>query len=260
MRKLIVACVLLVGLGGLTAAAAPAPQKWKDWLEKARQQVGGQSAVDTAALSQSDMVAGLREALATGTTRAIKQLGRPDGFWGNQLVRIPLPGPLQRAGDLARRLGQGKKVDAFQLSLNRAAEKAVPQVADIFGDAIRRMSLDDARKILGGGDTAATDYFRRVAGQALAQRIHPIVAQATDSVGVTERYKAFMGGSRGQALGSALSLLGENKGETSTDLDQYVTDKTLDGLFATIGREEKAIRHDPAARTTALLKKVFGGR
>ena len=112
-------------------------------------------------------------------------------------MRIPLPGKLDQAGKLARQLGQGAKVDAFELSMNRAAEKAVPQVAQIFGDAIRKMSLSDARAILTGGNHAATDYFRRVAGDALTARIHPIVAKATDSVGVTQKYKSFTAGSGG---------------------------------------------------------------
>jgi len=176
-------------------------------------------------------------------------------------VRIPLPGKLEQAGKLARQLGQGAKVDAFELSMNRAAEKAVPQVAEIFGDAIRKMTLDDARGILTGGDHAATDYFRRVAGEALTARIHPIVAKATDSVGVTQKYKAFMSGSSSGALGGLLGALDHDKsthGGTALDLDDYVTAKTLDGLFTEIGAQEQSIRTNPGARTTDLLKKVFG--
>lgn len=260
MRVRITLLGLLLGIMCFGASASSGPQ-WKDWLKKLSKP-SSEKALTTEALSQSDVVSGLKEALATGTTRAIKQLGRHDGFWGNADVRIPLPGTLEKAGRLARSLGQGRKVDAFELSLNRAAEKAVPQVADIFGDAIRKMTLKDARGILNGGDTAATDYFRRVAGQALAARIHPIVAKATDSVGVTRKYKAFVAGSEGGALGQALSLFGgdKKKEESSLDLDTYVTDKALDGLFTTIASEEKSIRRDPAARTTDLLKKVFGSR
>lgn len=201
-------------------------------------------------LPTSDVAAGLKEALAQGTTHAIKTLGRADGFWGNPAVRIPLPDPLQKTESLLRSLGQGKKVDAFQLSLNRAAERAVPEVADIFGDAIRTMTLDDARAILAGPPDAATQYFRRVAGERLAQRIRPIVADATGRVGVTRKYKALAGGPLG-ALGGMGGAL---------DLDGYVTDKTLDGLFATIAEQEKEIRRNPAARTSELLRRVFGGR
>jgi hypothetical protein len=136
-------------------------------------------------------------------------------------------------------------------------------VADIFGDAIRKMTLQDARGILSGGDHAATDFFRRVAGDQLVARIHPIVAKATDSVGVTQKYKAFTSGSGGGTLGGVLGALGGHgkKGGSSSplDLDDYVTDKTMDGLFTVIGEQEQQIRHDPAARTTDLLRKVFGG-
>lgn len=201
-------------------------------------------------LPTSDIAAGLKEALARGTTHAIETLGRADGFWGNPAVRIPLPEPLQKTETLLRSLGQGKKVDAFQLSLNRAAERAVPEVADIFGDAIRAMTLDDARAILAGPPDAATQYFRRVAGERLAQRIRPIVADATGRVGVTRKYKALAGGPFG-ALGGTGGAL---------DLDGYVTGKTLDGLFATIAEQEKEIRQNPAARTSELLKRVFGRR
>jgi hypothetical protein len=168
-------------------------------------------------------------------------------------------------GDLARQLGQGDKVDAFELSMNRAAEKAVPQVADIFGDAIRKMTLQDARGILTGGDHAATDFFRRVAGDALAARIRPIVAEATDRVGVTQKYKALTatgGGAFGGVLDSLGGLGGDKAGGKGSplDLDDYVTARTLDGLFTVIGEQEQSIRRNPAARTSELLRKVFGNR
>ena len=263
-----VACALVLGTLVLPStaaatAAAAAPQ-FKDLLDKARQ--AAQHAPAGSTLPASDVAAGLKEAVARGTTQAITQLGRDGGFWNNPAVRIPLPGALEQAGKLARQLGQGERVDAFEHSLKRAAEQAVPEVADIFGDAIRRMTLDDARGILAGGDHAATDFFRRTAGQALAARIRPIVAHATDSVGVTQKYKALMAGQGGGALGGALGSLGalsgghgKSQGGGAMDLDQYVTDQALDGLFATIADQEQRIRRDPAARTTDLLKKVFGG-
>jgi hypothetical protein len=254
-----------MGLGGLVFAlvVASAQAGQIDKLLKGLDTHGGKSQHSGAAASLpgGEIASGLKEALATGTTHAIKSLGRSDGFWKNAAVRIPLPKQLKEAGKLARKLGQGKKVDAFELSLNRAAEKAVPEVADIFGDAIRKMSLSDARGILTGGDHAATDYFRRVAGDALTSRIRPIVAKATDSVGVTQKYKAFTAGEHGGSLGSAMAMLGGGKDKGGKlDLDDYVTGKTLDGLFSAIGDEEKSIRTNPAARTTDLLKKVFGGK
>ncbi len=257
------ACILAPGL-----VAAAGHNQFKDLLDKAKQaakaQVKGNAQGSN--LPGSDIAAGLKEALAKGTTKAINSLGREGGFSNNAKVRIPLPGKLEQAGKLARELGQGAKVDAFELSLNRAAEKAVPQVADIFGNAIRKMTLQDARGILSGGDHAATDFFRRVAGDDLAARIRPIVAEATDKVGVTRKYKAFMSGSSGGALGNALGSLGAlgggssgSKEGSSLDLDDYVTRKTMDGLFTEIGNEEQSIRQNPAARTTDLLRKVFGG-
>ncbi|TAL85084.1 MAG: DUF4197 domain-containing protein [Rhodanobacter sp.] len=260
-----VALGLAIAVMALPAGAVGSGQ-FKDLLNKVRQSAQSPGASTLGAnLPNSDIVAGLKEALAKGTTNAINSLGRNGGFWNNSQVRIPLPGRLAQAGKLARELGQGAKVDAFELSMNRAAEKAVPQVASIFGDAIRRMSVADARGILTGGNHAATDYFRRVAGNALTARIEPIVAKTTDSVGVTRKYKAFTSGSRGGALGSALGSLGAlrgnpDKGANQLNLDNYVTAKTLDGLFTVIGEQEQSIRQNPAARGSALLKKVFGGQ
>ncbi len=255
MRVRLFSALLVVILGCGLAPAVIASQ-WSDILKSVEHPTSRQSA---AKLPQGDVIAGLKEALATGTTDAIKTLGHRNGFWNNPAVRIPLPGPLEQAGEIARKLGMGAKVDAFQLSLNRAAEKAVPQVADIFGAAIRKMTLSDAEGILTGGDHAATNYFRRVAGPALASRIKPIVSRATGSVGVTEKYKQLMAGTEGDELGGALSLLGGGSKNSPLDLDQYVTRETLNGLFYEIGREEKAIRDNPAARTTDLLKEVFAG-
>ncbi|KZC37306.1 hypothetical protein RHOFW510R12_26495 [Rhodanobacter sp. FW510-R12] len=260
VRYGLLSLVLAVAALPLTATGSG---QFKSLLNKVKQSTQPSSSSQLGNnLPTSDIAAGLKQALAKGTTNAINSLGRDGGFWNNSKVRIPLPGKLERAGELARQLGQGAKVDAFELSMNRAAEKAVPQVAEIFGDAIRRMTLDDARGILAGGDHAATDFFRRTAGDALTARIHPIVAKATDSVGVTQKYKSFTAGSMGGELGGVLGALGgdnSNKGGSPLDLDDYVTAKTLDGLFTTIGEQEQSIRHNPAARTTDLLKKVFGG-
>jgi len=263
------------GLLGLALAVAALPViaagtgQFKDLLNKVKSSTHVSNSSLGSNLPDSDIASGLKEALAKGTTNAINSLGRDGGFWNNSKVRIPLPGKLEQAGKLAKQLGQGDKVDAFELSMNRAAEKAVPQVAQIFGDAIRKMTLSDARGILTGGDHAATDFFRRVAGDALTARIHPIVANATNSVGVTQKYKAFTSGSGGGALGGALGSLGSlgslggghkaGNGNSPLDLDDYVTSKTLDGLFTEIGDQEQSIRHNPGARTTDLLKKVFGG-
>lgn len=261
-------CVFAISLGSaaLASSAAGAGQ-FDSLITKAKQAMHGPSSSVDSSLPTSDIASGIKEALAKGTTNAINSLGRDGGFSNNPLVRIALPGKLDEAGKLARKLGQGAQVDAFELSLNRAAEKAVPQVADIFGDAIRKMTVEDARGILTGGDHAATDFFRRVAGAALTARIHPIVATATDSVGVTQKYKAFVSTSGNNSalggLGGVLSKFGGGKsasGGSPMDLDNYVTQKTLDGLFDVVAQQEQSIRQNPAARTTALLKQVFGGK
>ncbi len=258
-----VAFGLAVAITTLPVTAAGTGQ-FKDLLNKVKQSTQqADSSKLGSNLPTSDIAAGLKEALANGTTNAINSLGRNGGFWNNPNVRIPLPGKLDQAGKLARQLGQGAKVDAFELSMNRAAEKAVPQVAQIFGDAIRKMTLSDARGILTGGDRAATDYFRRVAGDALTTRIRPIVAKATSSVGVTQKYKSFTSGSSAGALGDMLGKFGgsdSNNAGSSLDLDDYVTKQTINGLFTEIGAQEQSIRSNPGARTTDLLKKVFGGK
>ncbi|MEO8779731.1 MAG: DUF4197 domain-containing protein [Rhodanobacter sp.] len=263
IRTRCIALVLASATLALPAAAIGSGQ-FKDLLNKVKQSTQHAGFAQLGAnLPTSEIAAGLKEALAKGTTDAINSLGRDGGFWNNPQVRIPLPGKLEQAGKLAHQLGQGAKVDAFELSMNRAAEKAVPQVAQIFGDAIRKMTLSDARGILSGGDHAATNYFRRVAGDALTARIRPIVARTTDSVGVTQKYKSFTSGSSGGALGGVLGKFGAGKSAKAgrpLDLDDYVTKETINGLFTEIGAQEQSIRSNPGARTTDLLKKVFGGK
>lgn len=215
-------------------------------LQQVAQQPGG-----TAVLDNSQIVAGLREALAQGTIRAVNQLGRTDGFWRDAGVRIPLPAPIAGIEKTLRQFGQGAKVDQFHLTLNRAAERAVPQVADIFGDAVRRMSVADARAILEGQPDAATRYFQRVSSDSLRQKILPLVTDAMAQVGLTQEYKSLM-----TRAGPLLQIAGKSV----PDLDRYVTDRALDGLFTTIAAEELRIRTQPAARTTELLRRVFGGR
>ena len=263
MRMGCLAFGVVIVIAALPVTATGSGQ-FKELLNKVKQSTQHSDASQPGSnLPTSDIAAGLKEALANGTTNAINNLGRNGGFWNNPKVRIPLPDKLEQVGKLARQLGQGAKVDAFELSMNRAAEKAVPQVAQIFGDAIRKMTLSDARGILTGGDHAATDYFRRVAGDALTARIHPIVARATDGTGVTRKYKSFASGSGGGALGGLLGSLGDGKsdhGGSPLDLDDYVTKQTINGLFTEIGAQEQSIRTNPGARTTNLLKKVFGGK
>lgn len=212
------------------------------------------TSASTGSLSRTDAAGGIREALAKGVERAINQLGKPDGFFQDQAVKILVPKKARKIADLARQLGAGQRVDDFELSMNRAAEKAVPAAATLLGDAVRDMSVEDALGLVRGGDTAATDYFRRTSEEKLYNAFLPIVSKQTAATGVTRKYKSLTGSISDNPLGA--TLLG--KATRSGDLDAYVTDKAIDGLFTVIAAQEQDIRNDPAARTTGLLKKVFG--
>lgn len=192
--------------------------------------------------------AGIKEALAVGTERAVKSLSQVNGYFGNAAVKILMPPSIQKVADVARMAGYQKEVDEFILSMNRAAEAAAPQAARYFGDAIREMTLEDVRGILTGGDTAATEFFRRKTHDKLYAAFKPVVSKKVNEVGTTRAYKDMMG------RYTSVPMMGKQ----SLDLDDYVTNKSLDGLFYMLGEEEKKIRTNPAARTTDLLKSVFG--
>lgn len=248
--KLLLPLVLLLALCRVSCAGeAPSfeelMQRAKDALEKS---TAGKK-LKEAALTNEDIRAGLKEALSKGITSAIKSLGREDGFLKNLDVKIPLPPELGKAEETLRLLGQGKRVDEFVTSMNRAGEKAVPHVADIFADSISKMTIDDARAILNGPPDAATQYFRKTSATSIADKFLPLVKEATDDVGVTKSYKKMT-----SKAGPVLQML--NKDEM--DLDKYVTTKATDGLFFVLAQEEKKIRENPAERTTDLLRRVFG--
>jgi len=199
-------------------------------------------------LTQRDALAGVRAALERGSNAAVATLGRTDGFLGNPQVKIPLPESLERGERLARRMGYSKEVDELVVAMNRAAEAAVPEARRLLVDAVKKMSVKDAKAVLTGGDTAATEYFRRTSNQALHDRFLPIVKTATDRVGVAQRYREFA------RPAAALGLI---KTEHA-DLDEYVTLKALDGLYFMLAEEEKKIRTDPVGTGSAILRKVFG--
>lgn len=224
------------------------------WTDMFKEFLGDEQsqAVVQSALSNSEIVSGLKEALAKGVETSIKTLGQTDGFLADELVRIAMPDSLKTMESLARKAGQGQYADEFITTLNRAAEKAVPEAAGILGDAIRDMTVEDATTILNGPADSATQYFRRVSEENLAKKFLPDVKQATDQVGVTSAYKSLMN----QAGGMLSGFLGTDSMD-SMDVDKYVTNKAMDGLFTYIALEEKQIRENPAARTTDLLKKVF---
>jgi len=229
----------------LCIAAASRADQFSDLAKSMMQQPAAQSA-----LSDSDIGAGLKEALAKGTRTAINQLGHTDGFWSNPRFRIPLPGPVEKLEGMLQGAGMGSQLDALHLSFNRAAEQAVPVAADVFSEAVQKLTLDDVRGILNGPDDAATQYFKRTTSDTLTTRFKPIVATVTAKVGLAQQYNSVM-----SAAGPMASMMGDK-----ADLNTYVTQKALEGLYLRVGDEEKAIRTDPAARTTDLMKKVFGSK
>ena len=196
------------------------------------------------------IIAGLKEALSIGTGDAVAATSKINGYYGNQAIKILMPEKIRKVADVLGKVGYQKEVDDFVLSMNRAAEKAAPQAKAIFIDAIRQMTVEDARKILDGGDTAATEYFKAKTSGKLYEAFQPIVSSSMNDVGTTRSYKEMMGKYTALPFASAESL----------DLDRYVTNKALDGLFYLVGQEEIKIRKDPAARVTDLLKTVFGGK
>jgi hypothetical protein len=196
------------------------------------------------------LVSGLKEALSVGTANTVAATSKVDGYFANQAIRILMPEKVRKVADVLGKVGYQKEVDDFVLSMNRAAEKAAPRAKAHFVEAIRAMTFEDARKILGGGETAATDYFRGKTQKKLYDEFRPAVSASMDEVGVTRSYKQMVG------KYAALPLVGGQP--ESVDLDHHVTTKALDGLFLVLGQEEKKIRTDPAARVTDLLKDVFG--
>jgi uncharacterized protein DUF4197 len=238
--KPLLALPLLVGL------SLPCHSAWNDFVEFFKEQTP--AALGKSNLSKADIVSGLKEALIKGSQSAVSTLGKEDGFFAHPKLKIPMPEKLQTVETALRKLKQDKIADEFVLSMNRAAEKAVPKAMTIFSSAIKTMSIEDAYGILQGPDNAATEYLKKTSGSQLHQQFLPIVKQATSNVGVTENYKALI-----DNLGMMSKLIDVE----SLDVDKYVTDKAVSGLFNLVANEEKLIRADPAARTTDLLKKVF---
>ncbi len=201
-------------------------------------------------LSEGQIIDGLKEALRVGTAHAANFAGQKDGFFGNPAIKIPMPEQLETVEKLFRKMGHEEMVDEFILSMNRAAEQAAPAAKKIFWDAILEMSFQDARKIFQGNDTAATEYFIMKTSDELRKAFLPAISDATNNVGVTRNYK--------DLAEKAKSIpFVKNK---AVNIDEYVANKALDGLFYLVGEEEKRIREDPLARVTDILKQVFGRR
>ena len=206
-------------------------------------------ATAAAAVVEADAAAGVRAALDRGARAAVAQLGRPDGFLGHPRVRIPLPGFLDDAAKLLKRIGQGRRVDELVTAMNRAAEAAVPEAQALFVSTIKAMSVEDALQVVRGGATSVTDFFATKTRTPLTERFLPIVTRATEKVQLAERYNA---------LAARAASLGLVKGDDS-NVQRHVTARALDGLYLMVGEEEKKIRADPLKTGSEILRRVFGG-
>ena len=217
-------------------------------LDKILKSVGGGE--KGGGLSDAKIGSGLKEALQVSTGNAVNLTGKTDGYFLNQAIKILMPEKLRTFEKGLRAVGYGPQIDEFVLSMNRSAEKSAPFAKQIFWDAIGEMTFDDVRKILSGNDTAATDYFKVKTTDKLTAVFKPIVDKSMNEVGVTHKYNELVG---------YYEKIPFVKKE-SFDIDHYVVTKALDGLFHVVGEEETKIRKNPTARTTDLLKEVFGSK
>lgn len=236
-----------------TSISMAAQADWNDLLKQlpdsAKDALSTTDVADVTGVSTEEMTAGLKEALSAGTEIAVSSLGQEGGYLDNPAVKIPMPDELSWIESGLRQVGQEAMADEFITTMNRAAEQAVPVALEQFQGAIENMTLKDAEGILQGPEDAATQYFRKHSETALREQFLPIVRETTSNAGVTSSYQAIM-----KQLGSYSSFLQPK----SLDVDEYVTDEALNGLFEMVAQEEKRIRQDPIARSSELLKKVFG--
>ncbi|MBL7003674.1 MAG: DUF4197 domain-containing protein [Gammaproteobacteria bacterium] len=228
---------------------------WFDWLTGKKDEIvdavksGDTSKIVEVALSNEQIANALKQALDKGADFAVAELGKQGGFLNNPNLKIPMPEKLSKVEQILRKVGQDKYADEFVDTMNIAAEQAVPLSLAILKQGIQNMTVDDAKNILEGQDDAATQYLKRVGSTQLRSEISPIVKQATAKTGVTKIYKTMY---------DKMGFAGKYINLDNYDIDSYVTDKTLDGLFVKIAQEEKKIRENPSERTTELLKQVFG--
>ena len=208
---------------------------------------GVSTAADLSGFTNQQSVTGLKDALTQGAANAVATLGKQDGFLGNPKVKIPLPGPLAKGEKLMRTLGMGKQADDLVTAMNHAAEEAVPEAKTLLTDAVKKMSVQDAKGILTGGEDSATQYFRSKSETALRGKFLPIVTKTTSKVGLAQQYNEFAGKAASTGL-----MKGDN-----TKVENYVTQKTLDGLFLMMAEEEKKIRQNPVQAGTDIAKKIF---
>ena len=221
---------------------------WGDFLKDIQKTLGTKST--SGGLSQDKIGNGLKEALKIGAENAVKKVSALDGYYGNPEIRIPLPDSVLKVEKVIRTFGYGSQIDAFAESMNRAAEKAAPAARDLFWETVKGMTFEDATKILKGRDNEATLYLKDKTWDKLLETFKPIVDQAMESVGVTKQYQDL------ETKVRNIPVIGQSLG---VDIDNYVSEKALKGLFLMLEKEEKKIREDPASRVTDLLKEVFGG-
>ncbi|WP_286237787.1 DUF4197 domain-containing protein [Neptuniibacter halophilus] len=255
MKKhtLSLSALLLSLLAGHTYAG------WADALKEAVQDeelqkqvidttLGSSNATSNTQLDTQTLINGLKEALEVGSQRAIEEISQPGGYLDNQQIRIPLPSGIDQVAGLLRKYGLEQQVDQFEESMNRAAEKAAPQATALIVNAIKEMSFEDAKKIYQGPDDAATQYFQEKTSSQLRELFQPSVKDSLSQVGATRYYSDLAGEAK------QIPFVGD---KVNVDLDQYVTDEALSGLFTVLAAEEKKIRENPAARSTELLKTLF---
>jgi len=231
-------------------AANPAMAQFDKMLKDLGGKLPSMGGGNNSSLSDVKIGSGLQEALKVGTENAVTQTSSVDGFLLNQAIKILMPKSLQTIEKPLRLVGYGPQIDEFVVGMNRAAEKSVPFAKSIFWDAIGAMTFDDARKILNGGDTSATEYFKSKTTKKLQAAFLPSVTEVMDQVGVNREYNNLIGKYKDVPFSKSITF----------DVNQYVTEKTTDGIFYVVGQEEKKIRTNPAARVTDLLKEVFGSR
>ncbi|MFW1678205.1 DUF4197 domain-containing protein [Pontibacter sp. JAM-7] len=249
MRKntLTICCLLSLSLSVATSHAG-----WKDLVkdikESGEQILQQPDNTTTSNLDTSTLIAGLKEALQVGSQRVVETVSQPGGYLDNPKIRIPLPPSIDKVAGILKKYGLESQVTEFEHSINRAAENAAPQAAELLVTAVKEMSIEDAKKIYQGADNAATEYFEEHTRGKLQQLFMPEVNSSLQQVGATRYYSQLAGEAK------SLPYVGD---QLNVDLDQYVTDQALDGLFTMLAVEEKKIRDNPAARTTELLKQVF---
>ncbi|MDP2101077.1 MAG: DUF4197 domain-containing protein [Methylotenera sp.] len=210
--------------------------------------IGHANALGVSDLTNTEANNGLKAALTQAAGKAVSQLSATDGFLGNNEVKIPLPDSLKKAERTMRMLGMGKQTDELVLRMNRAAEAAVPEAKALLVDSVKKISVADAKAILTGGDDAATQYFKKHTSAPMTEKFLPIVKKATEDVQLAQQYNKFA------EMGNKVGLVKKEQ----VNLEQYVTQKTLDGVYLMMAKEEAAIRKDPVGQTSSLLKKVFG--